>query len=150
MYYKGTKYGIIGAGGFRLSEKFMEVGKRVHLAGVRTDTHVRLYVDGKLWVEYEAAPLAKEGALAPDAKLTLGPTSDGVAFRIRDVRVSQGARYTKEFAPPARIDTDKDTLALYRCDEGAGDALKDSSGNNKHAKIANPKWWKPDAVEVPK
>ncbi len=144
VYFKGAKFGIT-TDGFRLSEQFMEVGKRVHIAAVRSETRVCLYVDGKLWVEYDAKPQAELGALPPTSKLLLGPLTEGYRFHIQDVRVSQAARYAKEFAPPGRHEADKDTLALYRCDEGAGDKLTDGSGNNRHGTITNPMWTKPAA-----
>src|SRR5437868_14560991 len=39
-----------------------------------------------------------------------------------------------------RFEPDADTLALYHCDEGEGDVLKDSSGNGHHGKIVGAKW----------
>jgi hypothetical protein len=51
------------------------------------------------------------------------------------VRISTAARYDNDFQPPARHAPDRDTLALYYFDEGAGDVLRDSSGNNHHGKI---------------
>ena len=50
------------------------------------------------------------------------------------------ARYSAEFTPPTTFTPDKDTVALYRFDEGQGDVLKDSSGNNHHGKIVGAKW----------
>ena len=40
------------------------------------------------------------------------------------------------------LQSDKDTLALYRFNEGQGDRLIDSSGNNHHGKIVGAKWVK--------
>ena len=48
-----------------------------------------------------------------------------------------------------RSEADKDTIALYHFDEGNGEVLKDSSGNNHHGKIVGAKWVRvgpPDAV----
>jgi len=59
---------------------------------------------------------------------------------VGEVRVSKGVRYDKDFSPVARHTPDKDTLALYHCDEGQGDKLTDSSGNNRHGKITGAKW----------
>ena len=60
---------------------------------------------------------------------------------IDEIRISKIARYTTDFTPakPASSPT-ADTLALYHFDEGAGDVLTDSSGNNHHGKIVNAKW----------
>src|SRR5262249_50785740 len=45
---------------------------------------------------------------------------------------------------------DANTMALYHFDEGAGDVLKDSSGNNHHGKIIGATWEKADgAIAAP-
>jgi hypothetical protein len=59
---------------------------------------------------------------------------------IDELRISKIARYTADFTPATRFESDADTLALYHFDEGAGDILTDSSGNNHHGKIVNAKW----------
>jgi hypothetical protein len=59
---------------------------------------------------------------------------------IDEIRISKVARYAAEYEPPARFEVDADTLALYHFDEGQGDVLTDSSGNNHHGKIVNAKW----------
>jgi len=56
------------------------------------------------------------------------------------VRFSTVARYAKDFSPSENFEADKETLALYRFDEGQGDILHDSSGNNHHGKIVGAKW----------
>ena len=55
--------------------------------------------------------------------------------RIQGVRLSNTVRYDKDFTPDRRFRLEKDTLALYHFDEGQGDVLKDSSGNNHHGQI---------------
>jgi hypothetical protein len=67
---------------------------------------------------------------------------------ISAVQVSQSARYTQAFAPPTDLAADEKTLALYRFDEGRGDELKDSSGNNHHGKIVGAKWGMVEAPAV--
>ncbi len=59
--------------------------------------------------------------------------------RMHQVRVSHTVRYSREFTPAKRFEPDADTLALYHFDEGAGDVLKDSSGNGHHGKIVGAK-----------
>jgi formylglycine-generating enzyme required for sulfatase activity len=66
--------------------------------------------------------------------------------RIDEARVSQTARYERSFTPPETFGSDADTLALYRFDEGAGDVLRDSSGNNHHGKIVGAKWVRIEGV----
>ena len=58
------------------------------------------------------------------------------------------ARYDKDFTPAQRFEPDADTLALYHCDEGIGDILKDSSGNGHHGKIVGAKWVKADGTAI--
>ena len=59
---------------------------------------------------------------------------------IDEVRVSKIARYSKNFTPAKRFETDKDTMALYHCDEGAGKTLTDSSVNKRNGKITGATW----------
>jgi len=59
---------------------------------------------------------------------------------IDELRISKGERYKKDFVPARRFESDADTIALYRCDEGTGDVLIDSSGHERHAKVKNAKW----------
>ena len=59
---------------------------------------------------------------------------------IDELRISKVARYIADFTPPSRFEPDKDTAALYHFDEGTGDVLTDSSGNDHHGKIVNAKW----------
>jgi len=61
-----------------------------------------------------------------------------------EVRISNIARYTKDFTPAKRFTTDKNTMALYHFDEGSGDVLKDASGNGHDGKIVGAKWVKVD------
>jgi hypothetical protein len=63
---------------------------------------------------------------------------------IDEVRISRSERYNLNFTPQSRLNTDAETLALYHFDDGAGDVLTDSSGNNRHGKIIDAKW---DKVE---
>ncbi len=59
---------------------------------------------------------------------------------IDEVRISNVARYTKDYTPQERLEADEHTLALYHFDEGTGDKLIDSSGHNHHGKIHGAKW----------
>src|ERR1019366_7642082 len=65
-----------------------------------------------------------------------------------EVRFSKVARYDKDFTPAKRFEPDADTLALYHFDEGAGDVLKDSSGNGHHGKIVGAKWVNADGSPI--
>ncbi len=122
----------------------VQPGRRAYLAGVSTGSELRLFVDGQLvgtspfdgQVISEALP-CRLGMLRPFS-WAWGPF-DGT---IDTVRISKVARYDKNFTPPKRFEADADTLALYRFDEGQGDVLRDSSGNNHHGKIIGARWVK--------
>ena len=77
-------------------------------------------------------PLARMGGYG-----TTEGTFSGV---MGETRISKVARYDKNFTPAKRFESDVDTLALYHFDEGQGEVLKDSSGNNHHGKIVGAKW----------
>jgi hypothetical protein len=59
---------------------------------------------------------------------------------VDEARISTVGRYTTDFRPPARLELEAGTLALYHFDEGSGDTLTDSSGNGHHGKIFGAKW----------
>jgi len=116
-------------------------GQRVHLAGQSTPTEVRLYVNGRMAKKKSlSSPL-----VARKYPLTLGHIDtvgnwDSFHGTIDEVRISTVARYKADFTPTPRFEPDVDTWGLYHCDEGRGDTLIDSSGNNHHGKIVGAKW----------
>ncbi|MGI8977760.1 MAG: protein kinase domain-containing protein [Pirellulaceae bacterium] len=133
----------------------------VHLAGVYDGRTIHFFVDGKLDPEKKAYEISNGEARAAGEDFALSsqyasnPTFVGFGYRrddkqqtlfgvfhgvIDEVRISNVARYDKDFTPKTRFETDKDTLALYHFDEGQGDVLKDSSGRNHHGTIVGAKW----------
>jgi hypothetical protein len=117
---------------------------RVHLAGT---------FDGRLLSVFLNGRRASTGALTRDfipsgLPLTIGaspPNPEGrlsYPFKgvIDAVRVSKTVRYTKDFEPPAKLEPDEQTLAVYRFDEGQGTVLADSSGNDHHGEIRGATW----------
>jgi serine/threonine protein kinase/formylglycine-generating enzyme required for sulfatase activity len=120
------------------------VGQRFHIAGVRTATEIRLYIDGQLMTKVPNIDAGIAKASGPG--MTIGfPPFEGF---LEEVRVSKASRYDKDFTPAKRFETDADTLALYHFDEGSGDVLKDSSGNNHHGKIVGATWVKADGTAI--
>ncbi len=119
-----------------------------HIAGVWDGQKSTLFVNGQA----QQAPANSYSVPQAGEVLTIGgsPIATNGGFDrffdgdIGPVRISTSARYTQNFSPQPRFTPDKDTLALYRFDEGQGDVLKDSSGNNHHGKIVGAKWVKSD------
>jgi hypothetical protein len=122
--------------GLIIGGKF-EDGRRTHVAAVFQGGRLTLYVDGQVVDDKDVSGLLTANT-ARRGKFSIGPTPwKGL---VDEVRVSRIARYKREFQPEPRFEPDADTLALYHCDEGAGDVLKDSSGNNHHGQIVGAKW----------
>ena len=120
-----------------------QTGEWAHVAGVYAEGEVRLYVDGEL-IGSKAVPPVDEMGSATDMNIggrIHGSNSFG-AFKgqIDEVRISNTTRYTDNFTPSRRYDSDEHTLALYHFDEGTGDILEDSSGNGHDGKIIGAKW----------
>lgn len=66
---------------------------------------------------------------------------------IDELRISRTARYRPAedssqpaFTPEITFTNDSDTMALYHFDEGSGEVLVDSTGNNLHGKIVGGTW----------
>jgi hypothetical protein len=81
-------------------------------------------------------PLPVRRQAAPST-FKLGPIH---AAYVDEIRVSNVARYDADFTPLRRFEPDADTLALYHCDEGAGDRLIDSSGHGHDGRLVEPTW----------
>jgi serine/threonine protein kinase len=105
-----------------------------HLAGVVRDDAMHFYVNGKKVASNSfVKPLDKRLA----NKLEIGKKFSGA---IREVRVSKTPRYDGDFIPRPRFEADADTLALYHCDEGTGNVLKDVSGSDLHGTLLGATW----------
>ncbi|WP_298866587.1 LamG-like jellyroll fold domain-containing protein [uncultured Gimesia sp.] len=122
----------------------------VHFAVAWDGKLVRFFADGKRsgFGNPLVAPLHKRGN-----KIVLGAINNYLSDQkishffkgsIDEVRISNTARYTKDFTPARRFEADKHTMALYHFDEAQGDVLKDSSGNEHDGKIVGAKWVKVD------
>jgi hypothetical protein len=148
---------ILGAkGNYLVNSDSVSMRKGCHLAIVFNGSALLLFVDGQLqtgplsyWRQSDAKNQVV-GRIEPmDRRSTIEPTRLGdvapgwsTPYRgtMDELRISSAARYKESFAPAARFEPDKDTLALYHFDEGQGDVLTDSSGNGHHGKIVNAKW----------
>jgi hypothetical protein len=125
-----------------------------HMAAVFDGTRLRLFLDGHevprsvfTWPYnnlLEKSEVFPGVARPPSAPVLLGcrdhPAPHHFKGRLSSVRFSHGARYLGDFTPPKRYEPDKETIALYRFDEGRGDKLIDSSGHGKDGKIVGARW----------
>ena len=109
----------------------LRVGKWQHIALVYRRQKMLLLVDGEPIAESEV--LTKPGVVK-GLKIT------NALMELGGLRVSRKSRYTIPFQPERRFASDADTLALFYCDEGVGEVLKDSSGHDRHGKIVGAKW----------
>lgn len=122
----------------------VRLGKRTHVAGVFTGKRFLLFVDGQLSVSRDY-----DSPRQIQSSFSMGNEGNHPCTGlIEEVRVSSSARYDKNFTPVQRFEPDADTLALYHFDEGAGEVLKDSSGNNHHGQINGAKWVKADGTQL--
>ncbi|MDA0833293.1 MAG: SUMF1/EgtB/PvdO family nonheme iron enzyme [Planctomycetota bacterium] len=127
---------------------------RHHAALVWEGETLRLYVDGKL--QRSGGTRSDADVTPPDPNVIpskldaflLGAAvgSDGETLTryfkgtIDELRISNGGRYQGEFTPESHLNADEAAIVLYHFDEGQGDVLTDSSGNNHHGKIIGANW----------
>ncbi|MEZ5940777.1 MAG: SUMF1/EgtB/PvdO family nonheme iron enzyme [Planctomycetaceae bacterium] len=121
----------------------------VHLASVwqgnAAGKQLQLFLDGELIHTLDITePLSISDQFRHLALLGIEQIGDELvnpfAGMIREVRISNTARYSGDFVPAERFETDEHTLALYHFDEGQGDVLKDASGNGHDGKIVGATW----------
>jgi len=119
----------------------VELGKRTNIAVTYKGNVAQIYVNGHKKGEMNFKGLE----IHTDRSFSIG-WKDIRNFKgsIDEVRFSNTARYSKDFTPKDRFESDEHTLALYHFDEGSGDVLKDSSGNGHDGKIVGAKWVKMD------
>ncbi|HEX4132873.1 MAG TPA: protein kinase [Pirellulales bacterium] len=130
-----------------------ETDQRLHVAGVMADNALQLYVDGRLagtssltTKPAKTFEICNLGAMAPAPKDNTWAPFDGT---IDEVRISDGARYDKDFTPQERLEPDAQTWALYHCDEGSGDVLVDASGRGNHGKVIGATWVRSGSGQAP-
>ncbi|QDV35218.1 protein kinase domain-containing protein [Tautonia plasticadhaerens] len=122
------------------------LNRPIKLAGIIEGQNLRLFVDGK-----QIARNAFEDQFKPSPEeISLGTSpgsgmpNDGNGYdwagTMYGVRISNTARYTGDYDASAPLTADRNTMALYRFDEGSGDVLHDTSGNGRHGKIVGARW----------
>ena len=127
-------------------------GRPTHFAAVWQGPEICVYVDGKRLTsrphQYPfgprpGKPYAWLGGMPADESLT--KAQQGCDATLLETRITSRARYHGDFTPPAALTADAETVAHFKCDEGAGDVLHDSSGRSRQAKIVGAKWVRVDA-----
>ncbi len=116
--------------------------RRTHVAVVWDQSTLQLFVDGEL-----QSNGAESLGTMPDIKrpfligtrYTKDADSGFSNFwfhgEIDEVRISDTARYSDNFAPQHFFEPDEHTLGLYHFDETAGSTAVDSSGRENHAEV---------------
>lgn len=127
-------------------------GVRAHVAAVWDGTNRSLYVNGQQQsvingrigkVRLIASIPVRIGGIGRASKIEVI-----VPYGIDEIRISTVARYTKDFSPAKRFDSDEHTLALYHFDEGRDSILNDASDNGHHGKIVGAKWVNADGTSI--
>ena len=124
-------------------------GVRQHRVLVFDGRYMHYYVNG-IWQAKRFAE-AHEGLMWKMKNLRIACDDSEQRFfqgRIDQVRISRIALYDANFAPVASLTSDDSTLALYKFDEGAGDVLKDASGNGHDGRIVGAKWVKSKSEDL--
>ena len=119
-------------------------GRRVHLAGVAEGNRLAIYVDGRI-----CGTANLNGHRTSNHPLFVGadpgPRNSPQHFFegiFESVRVSDTARYGRNFRPPANLESDANTLLLFDFTERQGTTVKDRSGNGHDGTIFGGKWIK--------
>lgn len=124
----------------------LQQSERTHVAGVWDGTESRLFINGESIVapinRYRLAPSG--GGLflggAPADKMGRNAPDRFFNGKILQVRVTKSARYTESFTPQEVLSPDGQTIGLYLLNEGRGDQIKDTSGNENHGTVHGAVW----------
>ena len=109
-----------------LEDKKIQMNKWTHIAGVFDGSHAKLFVDGKMVNSMPARGVRTENQLP----LYVGADPDGFgnpsrefAGKIDEVRLSSTARYSVDFDPALRFESDSQTVVLLHLDQKFGPFL---------------------------
>ncbi|MCA9052536.1 MAG: DUF1080 domain-containing protein [Planctomycetaceae bacterium] len=114
------------------------------VAGVRDGPVQRLYIDGKKVAESQTDRVVDRASLLIGSEVDSQYCFTGT---IHELRISDKARYTKEYVATFDLPSDADTRALYKFDEGAGTVLHDTSGHGHDGKIIGATWVQSRAMQ---
>ncbi len=124
-----------------------------HVACQWTGKSLQVALDGKLGDPYPLPVLTNTVAQAglrsdhfvigggiPIGKRAAAAVTNFFRGELREIRLSRVVRYPADFAPSQRFRPDADTIALWHCDEGSGETLRDASGNGHDGRISGATW----------
>ncbi len=152
IYRLENNWGVVLNAGSNTTTNFdsppgsLIAGETVHVAHVVRAGKSTLFLNGKPVGNSGVPPAAHSTASNRGTWIGAQPAGSGAKLMnffngtLREVRISNVARYRKDFTPEVRFTPASETLAMYHFDEGHGDKLIDSSGNNHHGKIVGAKW----------
>jgi hypothetical protein len=112
-----------------------------NLAVTYDGSTMKMFLDGNLVQQKSTTSLIESNTFP----LTIGGQNGNFWNRnlngkIDEVRISSIARYDNNFTPTTHFDNDIYTIALYHFNEGTGDMVYDSSGNNLTGTIFGAAW----------
>ena len=117
-----------------------------HVAWTWDGAMSRIWLDGKLLSakSYTQAIVDTSAMTIIGAYVSAaGQVSDPHKGRADELRVSDVVRYTQDFVPQPRHESDGSTVALWHFDEGTGTAVTDSSSHG-HPGVATGMIWEQD------
>jgi len=127
---------------FFYSNANLPLDKWIHIACVYTGTNMLMFLNGKLDRQQVATGTIRSLATA---KTYVGSenTTQNTFFNgwIDEARISNVARYSGNFAPPAMLTSDANTVLLLHMDEGSGTQTTDASGLGNHGTLVNSPTW---------
>lgn len=112
------------------------VGEWHHVALVQTASAIELFYDGE---SVASTALEPPGEKFGNFRLG-GGRAPGFEGYWADVRISKIARYTGTFPPKRQLDSDAETVALWRLDESSGQVLCDSGPNGVVGAAESLRW----------
>lgn len=112
-----------------------------HVAGVLSGSTATLFVDGRAVATTTAA--AALDALGANPAYGIGGRADGsggfFSGQIEAVRLTFTPRYANDFVPARRLESDSETLALWRLDAGNGATVTEATTQSA-ATISGATW----------
>ena len=121
---------------FHDSSASIPSGQWAHAAAVFTPNEVAIYLNGKITfkqsqrLEILGGTTFAVGKAGRDATVPYFFTGE-----IREIRISNGTRYTQEFTAPATFGKDASAALIYRASDVNGKKVIDLSGNGRDGEL---------------